>query len=193
MRKLPLRWKASNGARLVMRQMRANDAASVKVSLNKLSPLARRYRFFGPVREFTDQMVTRLVDVDPAREYALLLLRRTDGQEIPIGGGRFVIDASGNDCEFSLVVGDEWQGQRIGRHILRALIHEASRRGLNQMRGDVLSENAAMIALGLSLGFSLIESDEGPAVQRLILALDRPPVGILRKLANKMGRRRQKP
>ncbi|MGB4911247.1 MAG: GNAT family N-acetyltransferase [Candidatus Dechloromonas phosphoritropha] len=173
MSNLPLRWKSPNGSRLKMRLMRPDDAESVKNSLNQLSPLARRHRFFGPVREFTDPMVSQLVDVDPARVYPLVVLHRTKEARVTVGGGRFVIDETGKACEFSLVIIDDWQGQGIGRRILGELIAEATRRGLQRIIGDVLAENPAMFALGRSMGFMLQDSEEGPSVKRLIRTLPR--------------------
>jgi acetyltransferase len=170
--------------------MQADDAEAVKNSLNQLSPTARRYRFFTPVKEFTDEMVGRLVDVDPAKEFAVVVLRSDDGQEIPIAGGRFVVE--GGDCEFSLVVGDSLQGQGIGRKILKALMYEASRRGLNKIMGYVLTENLAMIALGQSMKFELLDSDEGPSVQCLVRQLPRLHVGFLEKMVSRLRNRKLK-
>ncbi len=185
MSKLPLRWKSPNGSRLKMRLMRADDADGVKTSLNQLSPLARRHRFFVPVREFTDPMVSRLVNVDPARVYPLVVLHRTKVARIPVAGGRFVIDETGKACEFSLVVGDDWQGQGIGHRLLGELIAEATRRGLQQIIGDVLAENSAMLALGLAMGFVLEESEEGPSVNRLVLNLPKPQKPLAERLFGK--------
>ena len=135
-------------------------------------------------------MVGRLVDVDPAKEFAVVVLRSDDGQEIPIAGGRFVVE--GRDCEFSLVVGDSLQGQGIGRRILKALMYEASRHGLNKIMGYVLTENLAMIALGQSLKFKLLDSDEGPSVQCLARQLPRLHVGFLEKMVRRLRNRQLK-
>jgi acetyltransferase len=188
LRKLPIRWKSPNGSHLILRQMRADDADGVKTSLNQLSPIARRYRFFTPVREFTDEMVSRLVDVDPAKEFAVVVLHSEVGQEIPVAGGRFVID--GRDCEFSLVVGDDWQGQGIGRRILKALMYEASRRGLNKIIGYVLTENLAMIELGRRMKFELLDSEEGQSVKCLARQLPKLPVGFLEKMVLRLRSRK---
>lgn len=193
MSNLPLRWKSPNGSRLKMRLMRPGDAESVKNSLNQLSPLARRHRFFGPVREFTDPMVSQLVDGDPARVYPLVVLHRTKETRVTVGGGRFVIDETGKACEFSLVIIDDWQGQGIGRRVLGELIVEATRRGLQRIIGDVLAENPAMLVLGRSMGFVLQDSEEGPSVKRLVrtLPMQRRPLveQIFGKLQGQFGRR----
>lgn len=169
------RWTAADGTALHLRQARPSDAPQVKASLEKLSPQARRNRFFAPMPVFSDALVKRLTEVDPAREYFLLVMRRERGLEIPVGGGRFALatDHLGGlptRCEFALVVGDAWQGQGIGRRILQALTAEAARRGLSEMLGHILADNRPMIELARRLGFR-IEANEDPAIVNAVLAL----------------------
>lgn len=192
MSKLPIRWKSPHGRKLLLRRMRPDDAASVRDFLNRLSPTARRYRFFSPVNNFSEQMVNRLVDIDHSRECALAVVCLEQGREISVGGGRFVVDESGDACEFSVLVGDDWQGQGIGRRILATLIERAARRGLQRISGDVLAENRGMIALGRALKFRVTASDDGPAVVRLVRELAPPPAGLLDRLVRKLGRWRRK-
>jgi acetyltransferase len=172
------RWRAQNGVDLAMRLMRAEDAQRVKLALNQLSPESRRHRYFRAVADFSDEMVTDLVVIDPLKQWAVLVVHVEKGIENPVAGGRFVAE-SDILCEFSLLVGDRWQGQGIGRHILLALIGEASRRGLTEMIGYVMSENRSMIALARSMGFQVNESEEGETVKRLVRDLPRHSPGNL--------------
>lgn len=177
---------------MLLRRMRPDDAATVRDFLNQLSPTARRYRFFSPVKNFSEQMVQRLVDVDRNRECALAVVCLEQGREISVGGGRFVVDDSGKACEFSVLVGDDWQGQGIGRRILATLIERAARRGLKLISGDVLAENRGMIALGRALKFRVCEIEDDPTVVRLVRELAPPPAGLLDRLVGKIGRWRRK-
>jgi acetyltransferase len=190
--KLPIRWKTLNGKKLLLRLMRPDDVSGVTDFLNRLSPTARRYRFFSPVSNFSDQMVTKLVVVDQGREYALVAICTEHGNDFPVGGGRFVIDESGCNCEFSVLVADDWQGQGIGRRVLGALIAEAVRRGLGRIVGDVLAENGAMIALGRAMGFAVTESDEGYSVIRLVRELPPPAAGLVDGVTRKLNRLRRR-
>ena len=167
-------WHALDGTLLEMRPMRPSDGPQVKVSLNKLSADARCSRFFASIAEFSDDAVHRLIDIDPAREYLLVVLRRDDNGEIPIAGGRFVLEDQRPECAFSLLIGDPWQGQGIGRRIIKALIREASRRGMRRMHGHVLADNRPMLALARALHFAVRESDQGDDVLEVVREL---PVG----------------
>ncbi|MCB1420216.1 MAG: GNAT family N-acetyltransferase, partial [Notoacmeibacter sp.] len=50
----------------------------------------------------------------------------------------------------------------IGTRLMRALMSEARDRGLTIMEGTVLAENAGMLQLMQSLGFSMRRSPEEP-------------------------------
>lgn len=165
------RWQAADGSWLEMRQMRPDDEPRVKQSLNTLSANSRRNRFFGSIAEFSDEAVHRLVSVDPQKEYLLVVVRREDAIEIPIAGGRFVEHEKQPECTFSLLIGDAWQGQGIGRRLLKALLREASLRGLRTMRGDVLADNRPMLSLARSLHFALVDSDQGDGVVQIVCDL----------------------
>ena len=168
------RWQALDGTQLEMRQMRQSDEPQVKEALNKLSSDARRNRFFATIAEFSEAAVHQFITVDPAREYLLVVMRREDGADIPIAGGRFVHEDDRPECAFSLLIGDAWQGQGIGRRILKALIGEACKRGLQQMYGHVLADNRPMLELARSQRFAVTDSDQGQGVLKIARDLPRP-------------------
>lgn len=179
------KWRTRKGSDLAMRVMCPEGAQRVKFALNQLSPESRRHRYFRAVADFSDEMVAELVVIDPLKQWAVLVVHMEKGIEIPVAGGRFVAE-SDISCEFSLLVADSWQGQGIGTHILLALIGEASRRGLTEMTGYVMSENQSMIALARSMGFQVNESEEGESVKRLVRDLPRPSAVKLDRLARKV-------
>jgi acetyltransferase len=162
------RWQGPDGAWLEMRRLRPSDEPLVKESLNNLSAISRRNRFFTSITEFSDQTVHQLVDVDPGRVYPLVVLELLDGIPTPIAGGRFVEEKNGTACSFSVLIGDPWQGQGIGRRIVEALLHEASRRGLRQMYGEVLCDNQPMLQFAHALHFVVLECDAGTGVVDIV-------------------------
>lgn len=173
----PLHWTAADGTPLVMRLARPSDTPQVRVALDKLSPATRRNRFFAPMPSFSDELLQKFVDVDPAREHLLFVMRHENGVDCPVAGGRFVIANDAftglpTSCDFSLIVGDAWQGQGIGRRIMQALIDHAVKRDLHEMRGQILADNAPMLALAAALGFRL-EADREPGVMLATLVLPR--------------------
>jgi len=185
----PQHWRAADGKQMTLRPMLKSDAPLVKESLGQLSRESRRNRFFSPIREFSDEMVRRLTDFDLAKEFALVVVFKENNKEIPLAGGRFVHENDGRRCEFSLLIGDPWQGQRIGHRILRVLIREASRRGLSQMEGYVLADNQAMLKLARSMGFEIEDDAREIGVKRVTLDLPSPtPPHLWRRLFRKLLR-----
>jgi len=185
----PQHWRAADGKQMTLRPMLKSDAPLVKESLGQLSRESRRNRFFSPIREFSDEMVRRLTDFDLAKEFALVVVFKENNKEIPLAGGRFVHESDGRRCEFSLLIGDSWQGQRIGHRILRVLIREASRRGLREMEGYVLADNQAMLKLARSMGFEIEDDAREIGVKRVTLDLPSPtPPHLWRRLFRKLLR-----
>jgi acetyltransferase len=176
-------WTARNGTPLIMRLARNSDTPQVKVSLDKLSPEARRNRFFSPMPGFSDELVRKLTEVDRAREHVVLVMREENGREYPVAGGRFVVieDAYTRHGEFALVVGDAWQGEGIGYRVMRALIDEASKRGLSYLYGHVLASNHKMLGLARALGFR-VEPGEDGTVRRVVFDVPQRRSGMLGRL-----------
>ncbi len=184
----PQHWRAADGTRMTLRPMLKSDAPLLKESLGQLSRESRRNRFFSAAREVSDEMVHRLTHFDSATEFALVVVRKEKGKEIPLAGGRFVHESDGRRCEFSLLIGDAWQGQRIGHRILRVLVREAAWRGLREMEGYVLADNQAMLRLARTMGFLIDDTDEaGVKLVRLALPSPKPP-RVWRRLFRKLLR-----
>ena len=180
-----IKWTATDGTHLRLRPARPDDAARVQASLALISPEARRQRLLATTKGFSEEFVSSLVAGDPARQYAVLVVREEGGEEIPVAGGRLVhnepsVDGEagkkdGGACEFALTVGDRWQGQGVGKNIVYALIAEARHRKLRTMVGDILPDNRSMLTLARHLHF-FIETSPGDSTCTAILDLDAPVV-----------------
>ena len=92
------KWRARNGVDLAMRLMRSEDAQRVKLALNQLSPESRRQRYFRAVADFSDEMVAELVDIDPLKQWAVLVVQVENGIENPVAGGRFFAESDTICC-----------------------------------------------------------------------------------------------
>lgn len=196
MKELVVRWRALDGSRLEMRPvppLHSGDIERVSAWLNGLSPNTRRNRFFGTVSEFSGSTVQKLLTIDPSREYLLVVLRDDSGLQWPIGGGRFVQDDDDRSASFSLLLGDAWQGQGIGRRLLKALLREAARRGLRRLHGDVLADNRAMLALARSLHFTVDELPDSVGVLHIVCDLPRMRLSRWRRLTRHFLRQYSSP
>jgi RimJ/RimL family protein N-acetyltransferase len=169
-----LRWTTTDGTALQLRPVHADDTQRLQRSLSLVSREARRQRFLGTVSAFSDDFVNGLTAGDPVQQYAVLAVRDEGGEEMPVAGGRLVIDPPdkpGDACEFSLIVGDRWQGQGVGQRILYALIAEARHRRRQTMVGHILRDNRPMLVLARHTGF-IIEAEPGGDTLRATLDLN---------------------
>jgi acetyltransferase len=72
-----------------------------------------------------------------------------------LGVARVISGINPREAEFSVAVGDPWQGKGIGAALLQRCIAIAQERGIETVMGTVLAENTQMLALGKKLGFTI--------------------------------------
>jgi acetyltransferase len=93
---------------------------------------------------------------------------------IDIVGSAIAVFGSDRICEFATTVDAAFEGAGLGTALMTKLIEEARRRGLKEMEGFVLTQNAPMLRLAKRLGFS-VEYAPGEASVRICrMTLDRP-------------------
>jgi GNAT superfamily N-acetyltransferase len=117
--------------------------------LERISPETSRRRFFTVRHRFSEQELDALTNLDGILKFALgATVRDADGQVEPVGVARFsrLADAP-TVAEVALLVVDAFQGQGVGRVLLKRLATAALARGISRFRGVVLPENKPIIRL----------------------------------------------
>ncbi len=74
-----------------------------------------------------------------------------------------------------MVVPEHMTGQGLGALLMRQIIDYAKKRGLREIWGDVLRENAAMLGLVRKLGFRVRDDPDDPSLVRVTLDLTALP------------------
>jgi acetyltransferase len=143
-----------DGAELIIRPIRPEDAEIEQTFVRNLSPEAKYFRFMQTIEELTPEMLVRFTQIDYNREMALIAIVRDGGREKEIGVARYTINPDGKSCEFAIVVSDERQKQGIGSALMKGLMEAARSQGLRSIEGEILADNHRMIELMESLGFS---------------------------------------
>jgi acetyltransferase len=154
-----------------VRAIRPEDAGMEQAFVRGLSDESRYFRFANALHELSDPMLVRFTQIDYDRELALVAVVQEDEGPRQIAVARYVIDADGLSCEFALAVADDWQGRGIGRRLLGHLADTARARGLEVMAGQVLNQNARMLALMTSMGFTIGADPDEPGMRRVVLDL----------------------
>lgn len=157
----------------LLRAVRPADGPALQRFFERMTPEDIRLRFFAPLSELPAGHLERLLNFDPKRELALVLTG-TSGSE----GGQVLAIAriARNDddrkrAEFAITVRSDLQGQRIGPYLVRQLIDFARERGVKEIYGDILAENAPMIAMAEELGFRVEALEETAAIRRAVKKL----------------------
>jgi acetyltransferase len=192
-------WSLRDGTPLTLRPMRPDDAAALGTMLRALGPASCRRRFHGTVKVTSPGWLARMTQINPQREWALVLVHTQGGLEQIVAEARLCLGAEPGRAEFALVVAEGWQGRGIGRRVVHALIEAAAQRGVQRLHGDVLAENLPMLALMQSLGFSALPGDDGwrfelelapaAAAARPTRAAPRGALAALRRLARALAGR----
>lgn len=171
---------AHDGRRLRLRPIRPDDAAALRRAFDRLTPEQIRSRFFFRMNELGEALAQRLCNVDAEASAAFVVTDADDVAPADVeirAEARMHVDAVTQSAEFAVVVDPAFIGQGIGSVLLRCLIAECRRRGLLELRGDVLADNHAMLELVRHLeGEHTIEQGSEPGVSRVRIAV--PPATI---------------
>jgi len=149
-----------DGRRVTIRPLLPQDAEPQQAFVRNLSAQARYHRFMSPIRELTPAMLDRLMQVDHRNHVALVAEAFAQGNATMVAEARYVRDANDN-AEFAIAVADAWQGQGLGRLLLRKLECIAAAAGVRRIVADTLRVNAAMLGLARRAGYTTKASPDG--------------------------------
>lgn len=161
----------ADGRRVTLRPVLPQDADLEQALVRSLSASSRYQRFFVPIPDLPDGWAQRLTQIDYRQHQALIAETFVGNDALAVAEARYLVDASGVQGEFAIVVADDWQHQGLARHMLCSLMRHAAETGLRRLVGDVLSTNRGMLALARSLGFRVVRHPDGGA-QVLRVQLD---------------------
>ena len=156
-----------NGAQVMIRAMRPEDADIEQAFVRGLSKRSRYLRFFSGIRELTPSMLDKLTHPEYPDSYALIATVFEDDREKQIGVARYAPSEESDAAEFAVVVDDAWQGLGLATHLLQAIISAAAIAGISRIEGFVLKENTAMLRLADSQGFRMTANKGDASVTRI--------------------------
>jgi acetyltransferase len=128
------------------------------------------------MRELSQEQTARLTQVDYDREMAFIAVREATGETV--GVARLVREQDGRSGEFALIVQPDVKGHGLASHLTQRLIDWARQCAMAEIVGQVLAENAPMLAFARHLGFSLRRMPEEPSVIEVRLTLQPLPPAV---------------
>lgn len=172
-------WRPDARTALTIRPVLPQDEPLVGNFFASLQPATRYRRFHGAVNALSAARLAQMTRVDYTRHMALVVTMRDAAAETVIADARYVVDGSDASGEFAIVVADRWQGLGVGQRAMQMLAAAAAGQGLRWLWGDVLEDNAPMLALMRRSGFqsSAVLAGQGfVRVERSVLSVpDKAP------------------
>ncbi len=146
-------WPLSDGTQVLLRPVRPEDEPLEHELLSSLSPATMRARFFSIIKDISHEMLVRFCNIDYDREIAIVAEVRENDKRKMVGIARLIIDREFKSGEYAVLVHDAYQGKGLGYKLVDVLIGIAEDKGLEQIYGEVLTENEKMLAVCRRLGF----------------------------------------
>ena len=141
-----------DGTWVPVREIRADDAEALRRLVDRSSERSIELRFFGPMKELSEENARRFAEVDGVDRFALVALDPEDEGEI-VAVVRYEREAGTDGAEYAALVEDRFQGRGLGIGLTRHLIEAARERGIRYLHALVMRENRPMLSLLRSLDF----------------------------------------
>jgi acetyltransferase len=175
-RPYPKEWERhvtlSDGTAIFVRPIRPEDARLYDQFFDGVTDQDLRLRFFALVKEFSQAFVARLTQIDYARAMAFIAIEEATGQML--GVVRLHANATYDSGEYAVLVRSDLKGRGLGWLLMQTLIEYARAEGLRTIEGQVLRENATMMAMCRELGFSIVPDPEEPSASLVRLTIATP-------------------
>lgn len=147
-------WIDWHGEQILVRPIKPEDAPQHVAFFNSLDPEDVRMRMFVRMRELTSSQLARMTQIDYDREMAFIATRkRPDGSPETLGVVRVVCDPDNISAEFAISVRSDLKGKGLGQTLMNRVIRYCRERGIQEIVGETLSYNSALLALVKPLGF----------------------------------------
>lgn len=170
--------KPADVASIALREIRPDDAAALQAFVRALSPVSRRLRFHMALNELTESGLRVLTLVDQRAHVALVLTTTEQGAERIVGEARYVVSCDKETAEFGIAVAEGFRGLGLAERLMDALLSAARAAGLRWLIGEVLADNARMLAFARRCGFTAsTRGGLAPGLVRVERGVDRPLAG----------------
>ncbi|HXD67586.1 MAG TPA: GNAT family N-acetyltransferase [Solirubrobacteraceae bacterium] len=137
----------SDGRVVVIRPIRSDDVDRLRAAHGRLSPLSR-YRRFMTAKPYLSAADAAYLSIIDGRDHYALVATFADGpeaEEAIIAVARFVrLPRDPAAAEFAIVVGDDWQGEGLGRELMGRLVDAAVAHGVRRFDATMLADNVAI-------------------------------------------------
>jgi len=169
--------RSRSGAPLTVRFVEPRDAEELQNYFRSLTTRSRYNRFLGAMSELPKNLLDNFIHVGEAEQFTVVATMMVDGFETIVGEARYAFYAD-SSIEFGLSIDDRWQGQGIGKALLKNIECRAASFGAERLFADTLRSNDAMISLARKSGYAFTNSPGDWKLVRFEKHLDVEPQDI---------------
>lgn len=152
-------FKLKDGPGVIIRPIRPEDEPLMEELLKNSSEQTLMLRFFRKISDISHEQLVRYCNIDYDRELAFVAVILNADRERLIGEVRLSKLPDLENAEMAVLVGDEWQGQGIGKALCLHCIKIAKELGIKKMWMEILQVNARMLHRAEKMGFRRVSSD----------------------------------
>jgi acetyltransferase len=178
-RPYPQQWERhvslADGRAIFVRPVRPEDEPLYGPFFAGVSEQDLRMRFFAPVKQFTHAFVARLTQIDYARAMAFMAIEEASGELL--GVVRLHANANYDAGEYAVLVRSDLKTHGLGWLLMQSIIEYARSEGIGAIEGQVLRENASMLAMCRELGFQIEADPDDSGICIVKLRLGRKETG----------------
>lgn len=148
------------GRSVTLRPIRPEDEPLQEEMFKTFSDETKRFRFFGPIKEATHEMLARYTQIDYDREIAIIAALSEGGRERMAGVVRLIADPYNETAEYAIVIGDPWHRLGLGTILTRHILEIARERGIKVVYAYLLEDNVKMLNLFKKFHFTAYRQEE---------------------------------
>lgn len=143
------------GLQLFFRPVKICDEPLLKDFFYSLSENSLYRRFISTRNDMPHERLQEFVVIDYSREVTILAVTGTEGQEMILGVGQYLINGGLHNAEVAFAVRDDYQKKGIAQEMLSFLTTLAKKEGLLAFTAEVLAENRPMLHVFEKGGFDI--------------------------------------
>ena len=162
-------WKLPDETEVLLRPIKPEDEPLMHELATTVSPETIRTRFFSSVKDTSHEWLIMFCNIDYDRHVAIVAEITENRKRKIIGVGRLVMQPDFRSGEFAILTHDRYQHKGLGYKLVGMLIEIGREKGLEEIVGQVLTENEKMLKLARKLGFTSRWGSDG--VSKITLKL----------------------
>jgi RimJ/RimL family protein N-acetyltransferase len=167
--KWPRRLVLRDEWKIFVRPIGPDDHVLIRDLLAHVSREDLRLRFFDSIKEFSQQFIAKLTDLDSLRARAFVATDEANRQTL--GVVWLYWDSIHDTGEYAILLRSDLKGRGLGWALMQLIIDYAKSEGLNRVCGQILQENSVMLEMCRELGFAIKTDADDRGICDVTLAL----------------------